>query len=46
MKIGMLSSAKKDASYEKELTFSANKFVIVYISFILPEKETHPCLSC
>ena len=38
----MLSSAKKVTSYEKELTFSANKFVIVYISFILPGKGDPP----
>jgi hypothetical protein len=38
MKIHMPSPAKKVTSYEKELTFSTNKFVIVYISIILPGK--------
>lgn len=42
MKIHMLSTAKKGASYEKELTFSANKFVILYISFNLFGKGDPP----
>lgn len=45
MKIHKLSTAKKGASYEKELTFSVTKFVIVYISFILPGKGDPPVLK-